>query len=406
MHRGGGHRAPVPHLRTHPGASAPAKMADDDHAHGETCDCEDHHQHTGPVEELVTVRDWLRYAVTRFHRAGLFFGHGSMEAYDEAAYLILHTLALPLGRLEVLLDACITSEERPAVWEIIERRTVERIPAAYLTHEAWMGEFRFYVDERVIVLRSYFGELLEDGLAPWVEDAERVSSALDLCTGSGCLAILMAHAFPQAHVTAVDLSAEALEVARHNVADYHLQERIELIQSDLFTSLGKRRFDLIISNPPYVTSAAMAQIPAEYRHEPELALAAGKDGLDVVRHILAGAKRHLNPGGVLAVEDHRLLRRRRRHRGRLHHAAAGGRHLAGAGHRLPVLDQQPGRVGHHRHAAPELRRQPGPHRDQHPGGLGAQPAARAGAAAGTGGADRADHRCDVHRLLQHRDAHQ
>lgn len=273
-----------------------------DHEHDEACDCEEHQEHGGPVDELVTVRDWLRYAVTRFQRAGLFFGHGSSEAYDEAAYLVLHTLALPLDRLEVFLDACITSAERPALLEIVERRAEEHIPAAYLTHEAWMGEFRFYVDERVIVPRSYFGELLEEGLAPWVEHPDMIGSALDLCTGSGCLAILMAHAFPNAPIAAVDLSPEALEVARRNVEDYRLAPRIEVIESDLFAGLGERRFDLILSNPPYVTARAMAEIPAEYRHEPELALAAGEDGLDVVRRILAGARRHLNPGGLLAVE--------------------------------------------------------------------------------------------------------
>lgn len=264
-------------------------------------DQEDHH-HGGPLEELVTVRDWLRYAVTRFNQAGLFFGHGSSDAYDEAAYLILHALALPLDRLEPFLDACITSEERPALLERIRRRTDERIPAAYLTNEAWMGDFRFYVDERVIVPRSYFGELLEDGLAPWVEDPEQVETALDLCTGSGCLAILMAHAFPYARITAVDVSEDALAVAERNVADYHLQDLVELIHSDLFAGLDGRCFDLIVSNPPYVTAEAMTAIPAEYRHEPELALAAGDDGLDVVRRILAEARAHLNPGGLLAVE--------------------------------------------------------------------------------------------------------
>lgn len=264
-------------------------------------DQEDHH-HGGPLEELVTVRDWLRYAVTRFNQAGLFFGHGSSDAYDEAAYLILHALALPLDRLEPFLDACITSEERPALLERIRRRTDERIPAAYLTNEAWMGDFRFYVDERVIVPRSYFGELLEDGLAPWVEDPEQVETALDLCTGSGCLAILMAHAFPYARITAVDVSEDALAVAERNVADYHLQDLVELIHSDLFAGLDGRCFDLIVSNPPYVTAEAMAAIPAEYRHEPELALAAGDDGLDVVRRILAEARAHLNPGGLLVVE--------------------------------------------------------------------------------------------------------
>lgn len=274
----------------------------DEETHGDDPHAHDDHDHGGPMEELVTVRDWLRYAVTRFNRAGLFFGHGSVDAYDEAAYLIFHTLALPLDRIEAFLDACITSGERPALLEIIERRSEERIPAAYLTHEAWMGDFRFYVDERVIVPRSYFGELLEDGLAPWLAEPEQVTTALDLCTGSGCIAILMAHAFPEAHITAVDLSGDALEVAHRNVADYGLEERIELIRGDLFSELGQQTFDLILSNPPYVTAAAMEAIPPEYRHEPELALAAGDDGLDVVRRILAQAKQHLKPGGLLAVE--------------------------------------------------------------------------------------------------------
>lgn len=263
---------------------------------------EDDHDHGGPLAELVTVRDWLRYAVSRFNRGGLTFGHGSTEAFDEAAYLILHTLALPLDRLEVFLDACITSEERPPLLEIIDRRVDERIPAAYLTHEAWMGSFRFYVDPSVLIPRSYFGELLDEAMGPWVEDPDQVGSALDLCTGSGCLAILMAHAFPQADITAVDLSTDALAVARRNVDDYGLEARIELIESDVFSDLGPRRFDLIISNPPYVTAQAMAELPAEYRHEPELALAAGTDGLDIVRRILAQASAHLTPKGILAVE--------------------------------------------------------------------------------------------------------
>ncbi|MBL8447466.1 MAG: 50S ribosomal protein L3 N(5)-glutamine methyltransferase [Zoogloeaceae bacterium] len=268
------------------------------HPHNE----DDDHEHGGPLAELVTVRDWLRYAVSRFTRGGLSFGHGSTEAFDEAAYLLFHTLALPLDRLEVFLDACITSEERPALLEIIDRRVDERIPAAYLTHEAWMGNFHFYVDPRVIIPRSYFGELLDEGLAPWVEDPDRVGTALDLCTGSGCLAILMAHAFPQAHITAVDLSPDALTVARRNVDDYGLQGRIDLIESDVFSALGPRRFDVIISNPPYVTADSMSRLPPEYRHEPEQALAAGPDGLDIVRQILAQAHHHLTPQGILAVE--------------------------------------------------------------------------------------------------------
>jgi len=179
---------------------------------------------------------------------------------------------------------------------------VHRLPAAYLLGEAWLGEFRFHVDSRVIVPRSYFAELLEDGFAPWIEDPEAVESALDLCTGSGCLAIVMAHAFPNATVDAIDISPEALEVARHNIAAYGLDDRVRAIESDLFAKAKGRRYDLIICNPPYVTSQAMDALPAEYRHEPALALAAGADGLDVVRRILTQAHKHLKPGGVIAIE--------------------------------------------------------------------------------------------------------
>lgn len=263
----------------------------------------DEHEHEhGPLAELVTLRDWLRYAVTRFNRGGVFFGHGCTDAYDEAAWLLMATLALPLERLEPFLDACITSEERDELFARINRRVDERVPTAYLVNEAWLGEFRFYVDERVIVPRSFFAELLEDGFAPWVDDPEAVGSALDLCTGSGCLAVLMAHAFPQAGIVAADLSTDALEVAARNIADYGLDERIELVRSDVFGGLAGRRFDLIISNPPYVTAAAVAALPAEYLHEPQMALGAGEDGLDVVRRLLAEAREHLNPGGILAVE--------------------------------------------------------------------------------------------------------
>lgn len=253
--------------------------------------------------ELVTMRDWLRWAVSRFNQAGLCFGHGSQDAYDEAAYLLLHTLHLPLDRIEPFLDAALTEDEREAVFAILDRRIKERIPAAYLTHEAWLEDFRFYVDERVIVPRSHIaGLLLDDALAPWISDPEKVGSALDLCTGSGCLAIIMAHVFPSARIDAVDISPEALEVARRNVADYRLDDRIELVCSDLFAGLAGRRYDLIISNPPYVTGEAMRALPLEYRHEPALALASGEDGLDAVREIFAGAHEHLKPYGILAVE--------------------------------------------------------------------------------------------------------
>lgn len=264
---------------------------------------EDEHEHeSGPLAELVTVRDWLRYAVTRFNRAGIFCGHGVTDVFDEAAWLILSSLALPLERLDPFLDACIPSDERQALFDNIERRAVERIPTAYLVNEAWLGQYRFHVDERVIVPRSFFAELLDDGFSPWVEDPQTVTSALDLCTGSGCLAILMAQAFPNADVVAIDLSEDALAVARRNVDDYGLNDQIELVHSDLFDAIGDRRFDLIISNPPYVTADAMAALPPEYLHEPHMALAAGEDGLDIVRRLIAEAATHLHPEGILAVE--------------------------------------------------------------------------------------------------------
>ena len=272
------------------------------HAEDQEHNEHDHEHEHGPLAELVTVRDWLRYAVTRFNRAGVFCGHGVHDTYDEAVWLILGTLALPLDRLEPFLDACIPGEERIGVLEAIEQRADERLPTAYILGEAWLGDFRFTVDERVIVPRSFFAEMLEDGFAPWVDDPESVSSVLDMCTGSSCLAILMAHVFPNAEVTAVDLSDDALDVARINVADYGLEDRIELVRSDVFDGLAGRRFDLILSNPPYVTAEAMDALLPEYLHEPHMALASGEDGLDVVRRLLAQAAGHLNPGGILAVE--------------------------------------------------------------------------------------------------------
>ncbi len=259
-------------------------------------------KHFDDTESLITVRDWLRFAVSRFNEAELFFGHGSDNAFDEAAYLILHTLHLPLDRLDPFLDASLTHGESEQVQAVIERRVRERIPAAYLTHEAWLGEHRFYVDERVIVPRSFIAELLREQLAPWVEEPDTVTRALDLCTGSGCLAILAALAFPNADVDAVDLSQDALDVARRNVADYGLADRIELIESDLFAALGGRTYDVILSNPPYVNAESVAALPPEYQAEPALALGSGEDGLDATRQILAKAKDHLNPGGLLVVE--------------------------------------------------------------------------------------------------------
>lgn len=255
-----------------------------------------------PVEELVTVRDWLRYAVSRFGEAGLAFGHGTTNPYDEAAYLILWGLHLPLDRLEPFLDARLTLDERERLAGLLHRRIDERVPAAYITREAWLGEFRFHVDERVIVPRSFIAELLPDGLEPFLGDAQEVKSALDLCTGSGCLAVLLAHACPNADIDAVDISPEALAVAQHNVSEYGLADRINLMASDLFSNLSGKQYDLIVSNPPYVSASAMAALPEEYRHEPVLALAGGEDGLDAVRVILRDAPHFLRPGAVIVVE--------------------------------------------------------------------------------------------------------
>jgi ribosomal protein L3 glutamine methyltransferase len=255
-----------------------------------------------PTNDLATLRDWLRYAVSRFGEAQLAFGHGTTNAYDEAAYLLLHSLHLPLDRLEPFLDARLTQPERARVAQLLERRIDQRVPAAYLTHEAWLGEFRFYVDERVLIPRSFIAELLPDGLAPFVGPPESVTTALDLGTGSGCLAILLAHAYPAADIDAVDISTDALTVAQRNVAEYGLAGRINLIRSDMFANLMRKSYDLIISNPPYVTAVAMEDLPPEYRHEPALALAGGEDGLDAVRTIVGEAPRFLNPGGTLAVE--------------------------------------------------------------------------------------------------------
>ena len=252
--------------------------------------------------ELSTLRDLLRFAVSRYNEAHLFFGHGTDNAWDEAVYLLLHSLHLPLDRLEPFLDAKLTSAERADLLHLIERRVKERLPVAYLTNEAWLGEFSFYVDERVLVPRSFIAELLREQLAPWIEDPDAVADVLDLCTGSACLAILAAHAFPAASIDAVDLSPDALAVARRNVADYDLAARIRLVEGNLFARLKSRRYGLIIANPPYVNAAAMATLPAEYRREPELALASGDDGLDLTRAILAGARRHLRPHGLLVVE--------------------------------------------------------------------------------------------------------
>jgi len=257
------------------------------------------------LDVFVTPRDWFRYAVGRFRSAALAFGHGTTNAVDEAAFLILEALHLPIDALDPFADAKLLPEERQRLAELIDARVTTRKPVAYLLNRAYIQGVPFYVDERVIVPRSFIGELLftdivgEGGL---IEDAEDVERALDLCTGGGSLAILAAGAFPVAQVDAVDISADALAVAKRNVEMHKLTDRIELLRGDLFAPLGSRQYDVILTNPPYVDAASLAAFPPEFAAEPKLAHAGGQDGLDIVRRILNEARAYLTPGGVLVCE--------------------------------------------------------------------------------------------------------
>jgi ribosomal protein L3 glutamine methyltransferase len=251
---------------------------------------------------LRSLRDVLRYAVTRFNERPIFFGHGQLDAFDEAAFLVTRAMKLPLERMEIFLDAFLTHAEINTLIELIERRVKKRVPVAYLLGEAWLQGYRFNVDSRVIIPRSFIAELLKDQLAPWVADPGTVRSVLDLCTGSGCLAVIAADLFANAQVDAVDISVDALAVAARNVEEYGLGDRVRLTESDLFEALRASRYDLILCNPPYVTDHALSKLPREYSHEPTLALAGGPDGLDVVRRVMAEARAHLNPQGLLVVE--------------------------------------------------------------------------------------------------------
>jgi ribosomal protein L3 glutamine methyltransferase len=259
------------------------------------------------ASQLSTVRDFLRFAVTAFRAAKLAHGHGATSAIDEAAFLILETLNLPVDDINPWLDATLLESERRALADLIRRRVDTRMPAAYLVKRAYIRGIPFYVDERVIVPRSYLGELMLSGIfggddAPLIDDVSQVTSVLDLCTGSGCLAIIAAGVFPEAEIDAADLSADALDVARINVDEHGLAERIALLQGDLFEAVDGQSYDIIICNPPYVAGAEVQAFPPEYGHEPVMAHLGGEDGLDIVRRILADAADHLNPGGGLLCE--------------------------------------------------------------------------------------------------------
>lgn len=260
-----------------------------------------------PADDLITVRDLLRYAVSRFGAAKIAFGHGTTTALDEAAFILLEGLSLPVDDLAPWLEARLTRPERERLLGLIEARVTTRKPAPYLLGRAYIQGVPFRVDERVIIPRSYLGEMIMtgalagDGAGP-VPDPFAVERVLDLCTGSGCLAILAAMAFPESAVDAVDLSGDALEVAKLNVADHEMGERVTLFQGDLFAPLKGRRYDLIITNPPYVALGEVDAFPAEFKAEPVMAHLGGADGLDIVRRILREAGNHLTPDGGLLCE--------------------------------------------------------------------------------------------------------
>jgi len=260
--------------------------------------------------ELLTLLDFVRYAVSRFIEAGLVFAHGTTDPVAEAAFLVCETLHLHPDQFEMFATARVTAAEAKNILDVIGRRITTRKPAAYLVNKIYMRGLPFYVDERVIVPRSFVGELLDshfsgqgdDDDSSLIDDPLMIESVLDLCTGSGCLAILAARAFPNAAIDAVDMSGDALDVAARNVADYALADRVTLRRGDLFQPLGDKRYDLIISNPPYVDARGMAELPRECRAEPKLAFDGGADGLDVIRRILQETGRHLTPEGGLLCE--------------------------------------------------------------------------------------------------------
>lgn len=257
---------------------------------------------TASLSELQTIRDWLRFFVSEMTRSGVFFGHGSANALDEAVYLVQSALHLPMGDVSPFLDARVVQTEREKLYQFLIDRTAKRRPASYITGESWLQGQRFQVDERVIIPRSFIAELLSDQLTPWVNAPEAELRVLDLCTGSGCLGILAAYAFENAEVDCVDLSEQALELARSNIEQHQLQDRVEAIHSDLFNNLQGKRYDIILTNPPYVNEHSMGQLPPEYLHEPRMALAGGEDGMDLIRRIVADAPRYLNEGGLLIIE--------------------------------------------------------------------------------------------------------
>ncbi|WP_289282369.1 MULTISPECIES: 50S ribosomal protein L3 N(5)-glutamine methyltransferase [unclassified Methylophaga] len=254
--------------------------------------------------ELNTFRDFLRWSTSRFNEAGLFFGHGNEDAFNEASQLLLSSLHLPVDTLpDVFLDARLTQDEKRTLLIAIEKRIEKRIPLPYLTNEAWFAGLPFFVDERVLIPRSPFAELIETQFQPWVAAPDSITRIIDMCTGSGCIAIALAMAFEQAEVTASDISSDALDVARVNRQKYGLEDQLTLLESDIWQKISTdEKYDLIISNPPYVGAEEMASLPEEYRHEPNSALEADDNGLALVTKILSGAADHLTENGLIFIE--------------------------------------------------------------------------------------------------------
>jgi ribosomal protein L3 glutamine methyltransferase len=253
-----------------------------------------------PVHELLSIRDYLRWATSRFNAEGLFFGHGTDNAWDEAVQLIMPSLHLPWDSPPDLLNARLTSDERRHLVHVIERRINERIPAPYITGTAWFAGLAFHVDNRVLVPRSPLAETIAQEFQPWL--ASYPHRILDLCTGSGCIGIACAHTFTDAEVVLSDISADAIEVAQSNIERHHLEDQVRAVESDLFAGLQGEVFDLIVSNPPYVNAEDLASMPAEFQAEPALALGSGADGLDFTRRLLSEARQHLSDNGLLVVE--------------------------------------------------------------------------------------------------------
>jgi ribosomal protein L3 glutamine methyltransferase len=254
------------------------------------------------TSQPVTLGDWLKRAVARYKETGAALGQVATNAHDEALYLLLRTLAFPLDSKPSVLKHKLTEAEVMAVEKVLHRRLDQRIPAAYLTREAFLGEYRFYVDERVIIPRSYFLEIIPQQLNAWLPNPAKVKHVVDVCTGSSCLAILLAHHFPKAKVDAIDLSPDALAVARINVKNHKLARRVKLHESDVFDAVPKVKYDVIISNPPYEPSAHCDALPAEFHREPRMALDGGADGLDIIRKLLLQARTRLLPHGVVLIE--------------------------------------------------------------------------------------------------------